>query len=248
MSLPLAHPLPLPLASVHHASPLASPISQEVASLQQHTHSATPSATPGRRLSSVLPQSGTASSSPTRDLPPTRADDLDHADGDSDDSYLPPPPLNLARIAPAVVPSRQGSVLSRGLILKADYRFSAAPPDSASAPSSSSSSSGAPSTSTGPGAAPPAGHSYGDVSGASHVREGGLGIWGVAQPTATGVRSLLALLGAKGTPGTKGKAQGKKRDVAWFVTREEPILYIGGQPYVLREAARALPFPLCLMG
>jgi len=242
MSLPLAHPLPLPLASVHHASPLASPISQEVASLQLHTHSATPSATLGRRLSSVLPQSGTASSSPTR------ADDLDHADGDSDDSYLPPPPLNLARIAPAVVPSRQGSVLSRGLILKADYRFSAAPPDSALAPSSSSSSSGAPSTSTGPGAAPPAGHPYGDVSGASHVREGGLGIWGVAQPTATGVRSLLALLGAKGTPGTKGKAQGKKRDVAWFVTREEPILYIGGQPYVLREAARALPFPLCLMG
>ncbi|BGP42410.1 hypothetical protein JCM10450v2_006504 [Rhodotorula kratochvilovae] len=206
-------PLSQPLGAFHHSTPLSSPTA-ELAQLHIQSQRAASTTPAGRRLSQAAPRAlhlPTSSSSPD-------TDDQD-GDGDSDEAYLPPAPPNLARLAHAVVPSRQGSVLSRGLLLKADYRFSAAPPESASSPSSQSSSSQS---------TPAAAHPYGDVTGASNLREGGLGVWGVAQPTATGVRSLLALLGSKGEKG---------RDVAWFVTREEPILYIGGQPYVLREAA-----------
>ncbi|GJN93415.1 hypothetical protein Rhopal_006470-T1 [Rhodotorula paludigena] len=156
------------------------------------------------------------------------------ADDDSD--VLPAAPLNLARLAAGVVPSRHGSVLSRGLILKSDYRFAAQPPSSASSPTAANNSAQATSAAHDPGSDPGTAATGGEaglnVTGATNLREGGLGVWGVAQPTATGVRSLLSLLRSKeGGKGDKG------REVAWFVTREEPILYIGGQPYVLREAA-----------
>ncbi|GAA5856222.1 hypothetical protein JCM8547_000828 [Rhodosporidiobolus lusitaniae] len=127
----------------------------------------------------------------------------------SSDSSSPAQPLNLSRLAPGVVPSRSGSVLSRGLLLKSDYRF-VPPPSSGEEPN-------------------PANGGL-SLSGATNLRDGGLGVWGVAQPTATGVRSVLAVLRAKA-----GKEKG--RPVAWLMTREEPVLYIGGQPYVLREAS-----------
>ncbi|GAA5826021.1 hypothetical protein JCM11251_000094 [Rhodosporidiobolus azoricus] len=120
----------------------------------------------------------------------------------------PAQPLNLSRLAPGVVPSRTGSVLSRGQILKSDYRFIPSDP-SPSSPSSS----------------PAQGL---NLSGATNLRDGGLGIWGVAQPTVTGIRSVLAVLRARGE---------QAREVSWFSTREEPHLFIGGQPYVLREAS-----------
>uniref|UniRef100_A0A0K3CRK6 BY PROTMAP: gi/472580415/gb/EMS18219.1/ metal ion binding protein [Rhodosporidium toruloides NP11] gi/647403677/emb/CDR49761.1/ RHTO0S32e00298g1_1 [Rhodosporidium toruloides] n=1 Tax=Rhodotorula toruloides TaxID=5286 RepID=A0A0K3CRK6_RHOTO len=182
---------------------------------------------PHRRLSSAAP------ALPSLSLPTSSPSSSDQA------------PLNLARLASAVVPSRSGSVLSRGLILKSDYRFVAAqPPASAShspAQSASSSSSATASStknavtgSLAPSSTPAGPSTDGGfhLSGATNLREGGYGVWGVAQPTATGVRSLLSLLRSRKSGGAK-----EGREVAWFVTREEPILYIGGQPYVLREAA-----------
>ena len=248
MSLPLG---PLPLASALHATPLSSPTTQGVAELRQGTQSTQPpSSTAGRRFSAAAPRSHLLPTSPRTTTNSHDDDDLDDSSsGSGDESYLPPAPLNLARLAPAVVPSRQGSVLSRGLLLKADYRFTAAaPPESSSSPTASAGPS-ASSSGSGPAAVTsPAGHPYGDVAGASHVRDGGLGVWGVAQPMATGIRSLLALLGAKGgAQAAKGKGKGRRQDVAWFMTREEPLIYIGGQPYVLREASRASPFHLPIL-
>ncbi|GAA6056946.1 hypothetical protein JCM3770_007157 [Rhodotorula araucariae] len=193
-------PLSQPLGAFQDATPLSSPtaeLAQTQTQTQTHVHSYSHAGT-SRRLSHAAPR--------PLDLAPTSSESrLPHRDHEQahEREYLPPDPPNLARLAHAVVPSRQGSVLSRGLVLKADYRFSAHPPNAA--------------------APVPL---YGDVTGASNLRDGRLGVWGLAQPTATGVRSLLALLGSN-----------RDRDVVWFVTREEPILYIGGQPYVLREAA-----------
>lgn len=174
-----------------------------------------PGESPHRRLSSA------AAAVPSLSLPTSSPS--------SDDST----PLNLARLASAVVPSRSGSVLSRGLILKSDYRFVAAqPPASASHPPAQPASSSSPATAsstknaiTGPLAPPSASSETGfHLSGATNLREGGHGVWGVAQPTATGVRSLLSLLRSR-----RGGAGKDGREVAWFVTREEPILYIGAQ-------------------
>ncbi|GAA5990599.1 hypothetical protein JCM11641_007799 [Rhodosporidiobolus odoratus] len=135
----------------------------------------------------------------------------------------PGQPLNLSRLSAGVVPSRTGSVLSRGLILKADFRFiapspSLSSPTPASASEATASSSGL------------------NLSGATNFRDAGLGVWGVAQPTVTGVRSVLAVLRGRESRRRDGRMD-KGCEVAWFVTREEPILYIGGHPYVLREAS-----------
>lgn len=169
---------------------------------------------PHRRLSSAVP------ALPSLSLPTSSPSSTDQA------------PLNLARLASAVVPSRSGSVLSRGLILKSDYRFVAAqppasashPPHAQSAASTASSTKNAISGQLAPSSTPAGPSTEGGfhLSGATNLREGGYGVWGVAQPTATGVRSLLSLLRSrKNAKGVEG------REVAWFVTREEPILYIG---------------------
>ncbi|POY76292.1 hypothetical protein BMF94_0487 [Rhodotorula taiwanensis] len=147
-------------------------------------------------------------------------------------SPQPPAPLDLAKFAPNVVPGRTGSVLSRGLILKSDYRFVAHSSSSSAhhrQHSSAAGGSGASDYHEGTDSTPVGLH----LSGATNLREGGLGVWGVAQPTRTGIRSLLSLLQCRrGRGGTEGQ------EVAWFVTREEPILYIGGSPHVLRESSR----------
>jgi Inositol hexakisphosphate len=54
----------------------------------------------------------------------------------------------------------------------------------------------------------------------------GLPVYGVAIPTISGLRTVLDLLGA-----AKGR-----RKVLWFNLREEPVLYINGRPFVVREA------------
>ncbi|DBA95417.1 TPA: hypothetical protein ACH3X3_013289 [Trebouxia sp. C0006] len=53
-----------------------------------------------------------------------------------------------------------------------------------------------------------------------------LPVYGVAIPTVSGMRLVLDELGA---------AQGQRR-VMWFNMREEPVIYINGNPYVVREA------------
>lgn len=51
-------------------------------------------------------------------------------------------------------------------------------------------------------------------------------MYGVAIPTVNGVRNVLNTVGA---------AAGARK-VLWHNMREEPVIYINGRPYVVREA------------
>lgn len=65
------------------------------------------------------------------------------------------------------------------------------------------------------------------LEGAPNFRQvDGLPVYGVAIPTVRGLRSVLEELGA----GTD------RRKVLWHNMREEPVIYINGRPYVVREA------------
>lgn len=68
------------------------------------------------------------------------------------------------------------------------------------------------------------------VEGAPNFRQAGdLPVYGVAIPTAQGIRNVLNLVGAYKKGG---------RRVIWHNMREEPVLYINGRPFVLREVER----------
>lgn len=65
------------------------------------------------------------------------------------------------------------------------------------------------------------------LEGAPNFRQiEGLPVYGVAVPTVNGFRNVLEALGA-------GKG---RRKVYWQNMREEPLVYINGKPYVVREA------------
>lgn len=65
------------------------------------------------------------------------------------------------------------------------------------------------------------------LDGAPNFRQvEGLPVYGVAIPTISGLRMVLDLLGAAKS----------RRKVLWFNLREEPVLYINGRPFVVREA------------
>ncbi|WFD36790.1 hypothetical protein MCUN1_003679 [Malassezia cuniculi] len=105
--------------------------------------------------------------------------------------------------APAdLVRARHGSVLSRGLVLKTDQRGRITPRESLSDP---------------------------QLQGAPLFRGAhcGLGVYGVAQPTVLGLKTVLTLLGC---------APGGERKCVWVCTREEPVVYVGDRPFVLRDA------------
>lgn len=53
-----------------------------------------------------------------------------------------------------------------------------------------------------------------------------LPVFGVAIPTVIGLRNVLSILGAE-----KGR-----RQVVWINLREEPVLYVNGKPFVVRES------------
>ncbi|KAG1804399.1 inositol hexakisphosphate-domain-containing protein [Suillus subaureus] len=55
-------------------------------------------------------------------------------------------------------------------------------------------------------------------------------VFGVAQPRTQGLRAILSILRCR--PGTTSPSH-----VVWFSTREEPIVYISGRPFVLRDSA-----------
>ncbi|KAI0091045.1 inositol hexakisphosphate-domain-containing protein [Irpex rosettiformis] len=61
-------------------------------------------------------------------------------------------------------------------------------------------------------------------------REGHLNVFGVAQPRTQGLRGILSVLRCR--PNTPNPTH-----VVWFCTREEPIVYISGRPFVLRDAS-----------
>ncbi|KAJ7767113.1 inositol hexakisphosphate-domain-containing protein [Mycena metata] len=58
-----------------------------------------------------------------------------------------------------------------------------------------------------------------------------LNVFGVAQPRTQGLRAILSVLRCR--PGTPDPSH-----VIWFSTREEPIVYISGRPFVLRDASQ----------
>lgn len=67
------------------------------------------------------------------------------------------------------------------------------------------------------------------VDGAPNFREvPGFPVYGVANPTIDGIRSVIQRIG-----GSKGG-----RPVLWHNMREEPVIYISGKPFVLREVER----------
>ncbi|EIN10058.1 hypothetical protein PUNSTDRAFT_125979 [Punctularia strigosozonata HHB-11173 SS5] len=61
-------------------------------------------------------------------------------------------------------------------------------------------------------------------------RQADLNVFGVAQPRTQGLRAILSILRAR--PNTVNPTH-----VVWFSTREEPIVYISGRPFVLRDAS-----------
>ncbi|KAI0052293.1 hypothetical protein FA95DRAFT_1553613 [Auriscalpium vulgare] len=61
-------------------------------------------------------------------------------------------------------------------------------------------------------------------------RQGNLNVFGVAQPRSQGLRAILSVLRAR--PNTQNPTH-----VVWFSTREEPIVYISGRSFVLRDSA-----------
>ncbi|KAF9453485.1 hypothetical protein P691DRAFT_780955 [Macrolepiota fuliginosa MF-IS2] len=72
-----------------------------------------------------------------------------------------------------------------------------------------------------------------NVHGAPNFRApriGDLNVFGVAQPRTQGLRAILSILRCR--PNTPNPSH-----VVWFSTREEPIVYISGRPFVLRDAA-----------
>ncbi|CAO3598194.1 unnamed protein product [Absidia cylindrospora] len=79
------------------------------------------------------------------------------------------------------------------------------------------------------------------LSGAPNFRAAELNVYGVAQPTVIGLSSILALLNCHPKSLHKQKC-------TWFLTREEPIVYLNGYPYVLREYANPMHNMLSFSG
>ncbi|KAL5138557.1 Paladin [Glycine soja] len=69
------------------------------------------------------------------------------------------------------------------------------------------------------------------IDGAPNYRQAeSLLVHGVAIPTTDGIRNVLKHIGAR--------AEGKKAQVLWINLREEPVVYINGRPFVLRDVER----------
>ncbi|KAH9824387.1 inositol hexakisphosphate-domain-containing protein [Melampsora americana] len=117
-----------------------------------------------------------------------------------DGNIAVPDPEGFLRLAAGVVKGRQGSVLSRGSLLKTDHWAS--------------------------GRAQTLAH---HLQGAPNFRPAVCNIFGTAQPSLSGIKTVLAFL--KSHPNGRGRA-------VWFCTREEPVVYISARPFVLRDSVR----------
>ncbi|KNF00354.1 hypothetical protein PSTG_06525 [Puccinia striiformis f. sp. tritici PST-78] len=159
----------------------ATPIQQSQSQSQsQHTRTASGRASIGHIPSTQLPRS----SQPIKPRITTGTPDR----------------LHFHNLANGVVKSRQGSVLSRGSLLKTDYFAS--------------------------GRAQSLTH---HLQGAPNFRSASYNIFGTAQPTLAGIKTVLAFL--------KSHPTGKKNSV-WFCTREEPVIYMSARPFVLRDSVK----------
>jgi len=61
----------------------------------------------------------------------------------------------------------------------------------------------------------------------------GMPIYGVGMPTVQGVRGVLRSVSGSSSPGA-----GRRVNALWVNMREEPMVYINGKPFVLREEVR----------
>jgi hypothetical protein len=113
-------------------------------------------------------------------------------------------PKEMLMAVPIVVKNRTGSVLSRGMILKADH-FDAVV------------------------------RSKSDIKlqGAPNFRMADANIFGVAQPTVLGYKTVLTLLQC--CPANKHNNR-----ALWINTREEPLVYLDSKPYVIRDSLKPL--------
>lgn len=176
-----------------------------------------PTSTPSQeaRRNSTGISTGSISASAVRTTPPLRqrtpsAREETSTPAVGDDG--PPDPSSLLRLAGGVVKSRNGQVLSRGYILKSDFQ--------------------APSIYPVEGSSLAATQDVNDsihLRGAPNFRTANLGVFGTGQPSLTGVRTILTVLKSHPSAG---------KPSVWFCTREEPVLYIGSQPFVLRDSLR----------
>ncbi|KAG9102429.1 hypothetical protein FS749_000019 [Ceratobasidium sp. UAMH 11750] len=131
---------------------------------------------------------------------------------------------SLIRATASVVKTRAGTVLSRGCILKTDHY--------------------------------PTGRALDldiNLQGAPNFRSprdaaATVNVYGAAQPRVSGLRAILAILncsppkvptGSSPTvsPLARNANLPTRAGCVWFSTREEPVIYIAGRPYVLREAS-----------
>ncbi|CAD6973573.1 unnamed protein product, partial [Tilletia controversa] len=143
----------------------------------------------------------------------------------------------------SLVRRRTGSVLTRGLVLKSDHP-------------------NVPLPQLRPRITPSNTDIF-NLQGAHNFRAaaGGLGVYGTAQPTVGGLRTILALLGCRplASPATassvdpiarrrssaatatatatEGSTHHYQNTCIWVCTREEPVIYVSGRPFVLREAS-----------
>jgi len=69
------------------------------------------------------------------------------------------------------------------------------------------------------------------MKGASNFRVmAGARVYGVAMSTVAGIRNVLWAV--------KQQALKEGEEVLWFNMREEPVVYVNGRPFVLREQVR----------
>ncbi|KAI9099076.1 hypothetical protein K1719_024843 [Acacia pycnantha] len=69
------------------------------------------------------------------------------------------------------------------------------------------------------------------IEGAPNYRQAdSLHVHGVAIPTIDGIQNVLKHIGAQ--------SEGRRAQVLWFNLREEPVVYINGRPFVLRDVER----------
>ncbi|KAJ3362184.1 hypothetical protein HDU91_003541 [Kappamyces sp. JEL0680] len=113
-------------------------------------------------------------------------------------------PKDLLMSVNAVVKNRTGSVLSRGMILKSDHFETGVNPKL-------------------------------DIhlQGAPNFRMADLNIFGVAQPTLPGIKTILTLLQCN--PQVNGD-----ESAVWISAREEPMIFLNRKPFVIRDAKSPL--------
>ncbi|KAI8092745.1 inositol hexakisphosphate-domain-containing protein [Halteromyces radiatus] len=116
----------------------------------------------------------------------------------------PSDPRSLLKAASTLIKSRNGTVLTRNTILKADH-FSSGTNTNLDL----------------------------HLQGGPNFRAAELDVYGVAQPTVIGLSTILSILNCH--PKSVNRVS-----CTWFSTREEPLVYLNGYPYCLREYANPM--------